>query len=132
MKILANIAGGILGFIFILASLVVLLHLMDGKAPMPVPGSPEEKFMGAVGPTGFMTFVKICELIGGITVAIPRIRNLGLLILGPIHVNILTYGALIATDAAPLKQPLTIVAVVCALFLLWVERTAFAQLIKRS
>jgi hypothetical protein len=132
MKLLSNIAGGLLGFIFLFASLVVLLHVFDGKMPLPVPGSPEEKFMGAVGPTGYMTFIKVCELIGGTLVAIPRLRNLGLLILGPILVNILAFGAFVATDAAPLKNPLTIVAVICALFLLYVERKAFAHLVTRS
>ena len=33
--------------------------------------------MAAFGPTGYMTFIKVLELLGGILVAIPRTRRLG-------------------------------------------------------
>lgn len=128
MRIAANIAGGLLGFVFVAISLMVLLHL----APMPplTPGSPAAMFMGALGPTGYMTFVKICELIGGILVAIPVTRNFGLLVLGPIVVNILCYHVFIMKGEGLVGPPL-LVAVLAA-FLLWAERGAFAGLLHRS
>ena len=125
MKIAANIAGGLLGLIFIVFSLMVLLHM----APTPAfpPGSPVDHFMQAVGPTGFMTFVKIFELTGGILVAIPKTRNLGLLVLGPIILNILAFHILIAKGEGLVGIPLFIGAL--ALFLLWAGRRSFAGLI---
>ena len=124
MKIAANIAGGFLGFIFVAISLMVLLKL----APMPkLPeGSPEAQFMAAFVPTGYLTFVKLCELVGGCMVAIPRTRNFGLLVLGPIVINILAYHIFIMKGEGLMGPPL-VVALLSA-FLLWVGRRAFAGL----
>jgi putative oxidoreductase len=128
MKIASNIVGGLLGFIFILFSLLVLLNLVHG--PVPKPGSPTALFMGAFVPTGYLTFVKICELIGGILVAIPRTRNLGLLVLGPIIINILAFHTFIAKGEGLLGVP--VVIALLAAFLLWSERRAFASLVNRA
>ena len=128
MKYVPLIAGVLLGLLFIMASVVVLFDLV--KAP-PIPeGTPIAMFMGALGPTGYMTFIKICELVGGILVAIPRTRNLGLLVLGPIIVNILAFQIFINKGQA-LADPVLIFVVVLALYLLWVERHAFAGLVRR-
>ena len=94
MKIAANIAGGLLGLLFITFSLMGLLN-MAPKPSFP-PDSPVDHFMKAFGPTGYMTFVKIFELTGGIFVAIPKTRNLGLLVLGPIILNILAFHVFVA------------------------------------
>lgn len=61
-------------------------------------------FFGAFGPTGFMNFVKTCELIGGILVAIPVTLNFGLLLLGPVIVNI-TGGAGLLDPPTHSHQP---------------------------
>ena len=127
MKLATNIAGGLLGLLFVMASLVVLLKL----GPTPPADSAAGMFMGALVPTGYMTFVKVLELIGGILVAIPRTRNFGLLVLGPIIVNILAFHIFI-THGASLKEtaPLVTTALVAVLaaFLLWSGRKAFAGL----
>ena len=78
MKYAPTIAGALLGFLFVAFFLMVLLKLVPTPPP-PADGSPIDLFMGAFIPTGYITFVKIFELIGGILVAIPRTRNLGLL-----------------------------------------------------
>jgi hypothetical protein len=124
MKIATNIAGGLLGFIFIAFSLIVLLKL----APMPPPpeGSPAALFMGAFVPTGYLTFVKIFELIGGCLVVVPRTRNFGLLVLGPIILNILAFHILIMKGVGLFGPPILIS--VLALFLLWAGRKSFAGL----
>jgi len=83
--------------------------------------------MGAFIPTGYLTFVKICELIGGCLVAVPRTRNFGLLVLGPIVLNILAYHILIMKGEGLFGPPL--VVAVLALFLLWSGRKAFAGLL---
>jgi hypothetical protein len=124
MKIAANIAGGLLGFIFVAMSLIVLLNLVH--MPPPPDGTPAALFMGALGPTGYFTLVKICELIGGCLVAIPRTRNFGLLFLGPIVVNILAFHIFIMKGEGLFGPPL-LVAVLAA-FLLWAGRRAFAGL----
>jgi len=124
MKIASNIAGGLLGFIFVAISLMVLLKLAP-MPPMPE-GTPQALFMGAFVPTGYLTFVKIFELIGGCLVAIPRTRNFGLLVLGPIILNILAFHILIMKGEGLFGPP--IVVALLALFLLWSGRKAFAGL----
>ena len=127
MKYAPTIAGILLGLLFIFASVVVLFNLV--KTP-PIPeGTPMAMFMGAFEPTGYMTFVKVLELLGGILVAIPRTRNFGLLVLGPIIVNILAFNIFI-TKGVGLGNPMLILIVVLALYLLWVERKAFAGLVE--
>jgi putative oxidoreductase len=125
MKIATNIAGGLLGFIFVALSLMVLLGMAPKQTPLP--GSPAAAFMDAFVPTGWFIVVKICELVGGILVAIPKTRNLGLLALGPIVVNILCFHVLVMKGAGLMGPPL-IVALLAA-FLLFAERKSFAALI---
>jgi len=128
MKYLPCIAGGILGAIFLMASLTFFFKLMPDQ-PAPPEGSPPAHFMAAFGPTGYMTFVKAFELLGGILVAIPKTRNFGLLILGPILVNVLAFHLFIVGTAGLFEKPyLTPVAGVAALYLLWVGRKQFAGL----
>lgn len=127
MKYLPTIAGALLGLLFLMAAVPVLLNLV------PIPEIPEDtpmaSFMEAFGPTGYMTFVKVLELVGGILVAIPRTRNLGLLVLGPIIVNILAFHLFI-TGGQGLLSPMLVVIVLLALYLLWAERTKFLGLLK--
>jgi hypothetical protein len=73
-----------------------------------------------------MTFVKIFELTGGILVAIPKTRNFGLLVLGPIILNILAFHILVAHGEGLVGLPLFVALL--ALFLLWAGRKAFAGL----
>ena len=125
MKIVANIAGALLGLMFIAFSMMFFLKMM----PKNMPPMPEhaQMFMGAVGPSGYMHFVKVCELLGGILVAIPLTRNFGLLFLGPVILNILAYHTFLS-DRSGLKDPVLIVIVLLALFLLWAGRRQFAAL----
>lgn len=124
MKIATNIAGGLLGFIFIAISIMVLLNLV--KAPPPPEGSPAAHFMAAFVPTGYLTFVKIFELIGGIMVVIPKTRNFGLLVLGPIILNILAFHIFVNKGEGLAGPPLVVAFL--GLFLLWAERKKFAGL----
>lgn len=126
MKYVPIAAGILLGLLFIMASVVVLFHLAPMQAPPA--GTPAALFMGAFGPTGYMTFVKILELTGGILVAIPATRNLGLLVLGPIIVNILAFHVFIMKGEG-LSNPMLVVIVLLALYLLWAGRKAFAGLL---
>jgi len=128
MKYVTIIAGILLGLLFIMSACVVLF----GVAPTPeIPeGSPAAAFFAAFGPTGYLSFIKVLELLGGILVAIPRTRNLGLLILGPIIVNILAFHIFVARDG--IFSPMLLGISALALFLLWVERKAWLALAIRS
>ena len=126
MKYLPCIAGGILGALFLMASLMFFFNMMPAEPPPPE-GSPKAHFMAAFGPTGYFTFVKSFELLGGILVAIPRTRNFGLLILGPIIVNIIAYHIFI-TSPQELLNPMFILICLLALYLLWVARKQFVGL----
>lgn len=125
MKHLPTAAGVLLGLLFMMSAVVVLFGLV--KMDPPPEGTPAALFMGAFGPTGYMTFVKVIELIGGILVAFPRTRNFGLLLLGPILVNILAFHIFILKGVG-LFDPMLIVIVLLAAYLLWVGRKAFAGL----
>ncbi len=125
MKIAAIIAGALLGLLFIMSAVTFLFKLVN--IPELPEGTPMASFMAAFVPTGYMTFVKVIELLGGIFVAIPRTRNLGLLCLGPILVNIFVFHQLVAGDGV--LQPMLLGIAALALFLLWVERKAWLSLV---
>lgn len=124
-----NIAGVALGLVFIFASVMFLFKL----APTPEfpAGTPIAMFMGAFAPTGYMTFVKVCELLGGLLVAVPRTRNFGLLLLVPILVNIVAFHTFI-TGGHGLLEPMLLGAVGLALYLLWVARQGIAGLVNHG
>ena len=128
MKYLPIIAGVLLGLLFIASGVVVLFGLV--QMPPPPEGTPAAHFMAAFGPTGYFTFVKVLEITGGILVAIPRTRNFGLLILGPIIVNILAFHTFL-TGPKTLLNPSLIIICLLAAYLLWVGRKGFAGLVNR-
>jgi len=129
LRALPIIAGILLGLLFVLSGMVVLLNL----APVPeIPeGTPAAHFMAALGPTGYITFIKVLEVVGGILVAVPRTRNVGLLVLGPIIVNILAYHVFIMKGEGLFSAPI-IMIVVLAAGLLWTGRRAFGGLLGRD
>ena len=127
MKYLPNVLGGLLGLMFAAFALMFFLGMMPPQ-DAPPEGSPQAMFMGAFFPTGYLSFVKALELIGGILVAIPKTRNFGLLVLGPIIVNILAFHVFI-NKGATLADPVLIVICLIAAFLLLAERKAFGGLL---
>ncbi len=127
MKNLPNIAGGLLGLAFLVFGLNHFLHFLPDM-PAPEKGSPPALFFGAIYPTGFLSFIKVCEILGGIFVALPKTRNIGLLLLGPIVVNILAFH-LFLTDRSGLLDPPVIAVSVLSAYLLWVGRKKFCGLL---
>ncbi|OYW71688.1 MAG: hypothetical protein B7Z37_27070 [Verrucomicrobia bacterium 12-59-8] len=127
MKYATLAASIILGLLFTMSSVVFLFNLV----PMPeIPkDTPPYHFMAAFGPTGYMTFVKVFELLGGLFLLLPKTRNLGLLCIGPVLVNILAYHGFVMKGEG-LLDPMLIVICLLALFLLWAERKAWAGLVK--
>lgn len=130
MRHLPTIIGALLGLLFVTFSTLFFLNLLPSPPPPPE-GSWPALFMGAFFPSGYLTFVKALEFTGGVLVAIPKTRNLGLLVLGPIIINILAFHALIMKGEG-LVNPIIGFIVAAALYLLWVERKAFAGLVRRG
>ena len=129
-KYLPCIAGILLGLCFLAASVPVLFNLIT--IPTLPEGTPAAHFMAAFVPTGYVKFVKLFEFTGGIVVMIPRLRNVGLLLLGPVIVNIIAYHILIGDpkDLLNYKQMwILYVNVICALYLLWDARKKFSGLL---
>lgn len=127
MKHLPNIVGALLGLAFIAFSAMYFFNLMPDQ-PAPPEGSPPALFWGAFIPSGYMTFVKALEMLGGLLVAIPKTRNFGLLVLGPIIVNILAYHVFIGGGAEALLDPAIVVICLLSAYLLWAGRKGFAGL----
>jgi uncharacterized membrane protein YphA (DoxX/SURF4 family) len=127
VKHIPTIAGALLGLMFSAFGLMFLLNLVP-DVPAPPEGSPTALFMGALAPTGYLTFVKVMETLGGLLVMFPRTRNLGLLVLGPIIVNILAFHVFIGGPRG-LVDPVVVAVCAPALFLLACERRAFAGLV---
>ena len=128
MKYLPTIAGALLGLLFVVFGLDFFLHFMPAQ-PMPPEGSPPALFMGALHPTGYLAFVKVLEILGGALTAIPRTRAAGLLILGPIIVNILAFQIFLLKGAALFSPPIVPVIGVLALYLVWSHRAGFCALL---
>lgn len=122
-----TIAGGILGLAFIAFGLNHFVSFLPAP-PSPPEGSPPAMFFGALYTTGFLSFIKVVEIVGGILVAIPKTRNFGLLALGPIVVNILAFQVFM-TGGAGLTQPPVILVSALAALLLWSAREKFAGLL---
>jgi len=87
MKTIVKIAHILLGLIFLVFGLNGLYTFI------PVPEF--HPFMEMMVSTGFITVVKVLEVIGGLLLIFRRYTLLGMLILGPIVVNILLYHLLI-------------------------------------
>lgn len=126
-KWLPIVAGIVLGLLFVMAAVMVLFNLV--KAPPPPEGSPMAMFFGAFAPTGYLTFVKMFELVGGLVVMIPRLRNFGLLLLGPVIVNIIAFHICIGGGFKDLLNPMLLVIIALSLYLLWDARKKFAGLL---
>jgi putative oxidoreductase len=126
MKYAPLAASIMLGLLFIMTACMFFFNLMPAQE---IPkDSAQEHFMAAFGPTGYMKFVKVFELLGGLLLLVPKTRNLGLLCIGPVLVNILAYHAFVMKGVG-LLNPMLIVICLLALFLLWSERKSWAALI---
>lgn len=88
MNIIKHIPAVLLGAMFIFGGATHLFHF--GPTPPPMTGDPAA-FMTLFGGSGWMTTIKVCELLFGILVIIPKTRALGLILLAPIVVNILLF-----------------------------------------
>src|ERR1700679_514513 len=93
MKIAILISRTLLGIGFI----VFGSNILHPFLPMPAPpaGSLAAQFMGVMYPTQWMALIGVFQLVGGILVLVGRTAPLGLVLLGPVLVNILAFHILI-------------------------------------
>jgi len=126
MKHVYNFTAALLGFVFIVFGVNFFLKFI--AIPQPPEGSPAAMFLGGMFLGGLLAFVKVLEILGGILVAIPRTRNLGLLILGPIIVNIAAFNFFFFGPLALLQPPVLLVSAL-ALIQVVAARRAFLHFI---
>jgi hypothetical protein len=122
-----TIVGALLGLTFLAFGLNHFVPFLPSP-PSPPEGSPPAMFFGALYATGFLSFIKAIEIVGGLLVAIPKTRNLGLLAIGPVVVNILAFQVFMTGGAGLLQPPVILVSVLSA-FLLWSARNKFLGLL---
>jgi uncharacterized membrane protein YphA (DoxX/SURF4 family) len=89
MKHLPVIARYLLGALFLVFGLNFWLKFIP--IPAPAEGSPAAAFMGALYASGFLTVVKLLEVVGAVLLLAGRYVNLALAWLGPIVVVIGLY-----------------------------------------
>ncbi len=89
MKIAIVICRTLMGLGFTVFGLNILHSFMP--APTPPEGSLVAQFFAVMVPTHWMTLVGVVQLLGGLLVLFGRTAPLGLVLLGPILVNILAF-----------------------------------------
>jgi putative oxidoreductase len=89
MKTAILISRTILGIGFI----VFGSNILHPFLPMPAPpeGSLAAQFMGVMFPSHWMALVGLFQVVGGVLVLAGRTAPLGLVLLGPVLVNILSF-----------------------------------------
>ena len=92
MKLIKHVPAALLAFLFLFGGLTFFFHFIEEPA---MTGKPLD-FMKLFGGTGYMTVIKVLEVIGGLLIIFPAQRAKAILILGPIAVNILLFEIYIA------------------------------------
>lgn len=129
MKHAPTLASILLGLAFITFGANFFLNFIPMPADPSPADAPHKLFMAAMFPTGYLAFVKVLEILGGVLVALPKTRNIGLLLLGPIIVNILAFHIFL-TKGAGLTDPPVLAITALSAFLLFTERKAWLGLVK--
>lgn len=88
MKHVKNIPAYLLGFVFVVFGSDFFIHFMPKQ---PTPDGNAGIFAGLLFSTGFLAFVKVCEVSFGLLLLIPKTRALAYLLIAPITVNILLF-----------------------------------------
>ena len=125
MKIAALIARILLGLVFVVFGLNGIHPFM----PMgPMPGGTAGQFIAAMMQTHYSLIVAIIQVLGGALLLANRYLTLGLVLLGPVIVNIFIFHALME----PKGLPLAIVVVLLWLVLAYRARRNLAGIFAAS
>lgn len=123
MKIVALVARILLGLGFALSGLAYFFRWL----PAQLPSAPDAAaFAGALFASGYIVPVKALEVAGGLLVLSGRFAPLGLLLLGPLIVNILLFHVYLDRTGLPV----CLVLAALSLIVLVQYRAAFAPLFK--
>jgi putative oxidoreductase len=90
----------------------------------PMEGNPAT-FMGVLYSTGYLSVIKVLEIVLGVALLIPRFKKISLIMLTPIVINILLFELLIVGSPG---IGLLLVALTC--FSLYSDRKDYIKLIK--
>ena len=121
MKHLKNLPTYLLSLIFIVFGLNFFMNFI--QLP-PMAGNPAT-FMGVLYTTGYLSVIKVLEIVLGITLLIPRFKKISLIMLTPIVINILLFELLIV--GAP-GIGILLTALTC--FSFYSDRKDYIKLIK--
>jgi putative oxidoreductase len=114
------VARIVLGLLFFAFGLIGVLNLVKAQLPAGDAGV----FVAVLMTHGYMKFVSLLEVIAGLLLLVGRFVPLGLVILGPILVNILLYHILLEPQGVAIGA----VATVLEIFLIWAYRLSFRGL----
>jgi putative oxidoreductase len=98
MKIAALIARILLGLVFVVFGLNGI-HPFLPMGPMPTGNAGQ--FIGAMMQSHYSLIVALLQVIGGVLLLVNRYVTLGLVILGPVIVNIFLFHALMEPKGLP-------------------------------
>ena len=108
MKIAFLIARNLLGLIFLVFGLNGFLHFI----PMPAPTGLAGQYMTVMFTSHYMVPVFLLQIVGGALLLANRFVPIGLVLLGPVIVNILMYHASMAPQGLPLPLVVTVLFLV--------------------
>ena len=120
MKWVVIVVRTLVGLGFTITGLDGFLHFIPMEPPPPGPAT---EFGGLLMNSGYIYVVKSLELVGGLLLLSGRLVPLGIIMLGPVIVNILLYEVFLLK--APGPGPVLAVLLV---FLIWGYRRYFAPL----
>jgi uncharacterized membrane protein YphA (DoxX/SURF4 family) len=98
MKIAVLIARVLLGLLFLVFGLNGFLHFI----PMPPPTGLAGQYMGALFVSHYLVVVFLLQVGGGALLLANRFVPLGLLLLGPVLVNIVLFHSFLAPEGLPI------------------------------
>ena len=118
MKQIATVARILLGLLFVVFGLNGFLHFIPKQLPAGVGG----QFLGAIFVSHFYTVVFVTQIAGGVLLLANKYVPLGLLLLGPVLVNVLAFHIFME----PAGLPIAIVAVALWLVVFGRARSALS------
>jgi uncharacterized membrane protein YphA (DoxX/SURF4 family) len=105
MKIVTLIARLLLGLIFVVLGLNGFLNFLSMG---PMPSGLAGQFMGALILSHYFWVVAALQIAGGALLLVNRLVPLGLVLLGPVIVNIILYHVFLNLTGAPLAAVVVI------------------------
>ena len=125
MKWAALVARVLVGLPFVVFGLEYFLKFLS----VPTPQFPDlaTGYITALGGSGYMTVVKVLEIVGGVLVLSGRMTPLGLVLVTPVAVNIALFDLLLVG-----KPAFGVLLTALCFFLVWAYRAYFAPVFTMS